>query len=145
MALLFWIVILVISAWAELHTNALVGGFVALGAIVAIVLDTAHVSFPVQALVWLIVSVVSTLSLRPFALRTMGKRRPGDLIAPASAALSGQLGVIEEETGDDLHPGRVRLRGETWRAVSDGPTIEKGAAVIVTKVLGTTLFVRPRD
>jgi membrane protein implicated in regulation of membrane protease activity len=89
MALVFWLIILAISGWAELHTNTLVGGFFALGAIVALVLDTAHVLFDVQAIVWFAVSVLATLALRPFALRTMGKRQAGDVVQPTATTLAG--------------------------------------------------------
>ena len=49
-----------------------------------------------------------------------------------------------DEIGDELHPGHVRLAGETWLAFSDDhQPIPTGAPVIVTAVRGTTLAVRP--
>jgi hypothetical protein len=35
------------------------------------------------------------------------------------------------------------VRGETWRAVTEGDALEPGTAVVVELVRGTTLWVRP--
>jgi membrane protein implicated in regulation of membrane protease activity len=60
--------------------------------------------------------------------------------------VSGMLGmnglVIEEIS--EYEPGRVKLRGEEWRALSLHTTvIPAGQQVIVTEVAGATVTVRP--
>jgi membrane protein implicated in regulation of membrane protease activity len=60
--------------------------------------------------------------------------------------LTGQFGVVEDEVGDEVHPGRIKIRGEYWRAVTDGGnTISVATPVVVTKAYGTTLWVEPRE
>jgi membrane protein implicated in regulation of membrane protease activity len=144
-AVLFWVVIIILSGLAELHTNALAALFVGVGAGVAFIVALGGASFPIQALVWLLVTAVTMAFLRPFALTRL--RRPaGDLANPISTTLTGQFGVVEDEVGDEIHPGRIKIRGEHWRAVTDvGASIAVATPVVVTKAYGTTLWVEPRD
>lgn len=145
MAVLFWVVIIVVSGLAELHTNALAALFVGLGAGVAFVVALGGVSFPIQALVWLVVTAGTMAFVRPLALKRL--RPPGgDLANPTHTALTGQFGIVEDEVGDEVHPGRIKIRGESWRAVTEkGTTIVVATPVVVTKAFGTTLWVEPRD
>ncbi|NNN10023.1 MAG: NfeD family protein [Acidimicrobiaceae bacterium] len=145
MAVLFWVVIIVLSGLAELHTNALAALFVGVGAGVAFVVALGGASFPVQALVWLVVTALTMGLLRPYALK---KLRPpaGDLANPILTTLTGQFGVVEDEVGDEIHPGRIKIHGEHWRAVTDvGASIAVATPVVVTKAYGTTLWVEPRE
>jgi len=142
MDLIFWIALLLVSGAIELHTNALVGGFVALGSLVAFFAALSHVPFIGQAGIWLVVTIVSTVGLRPFALSKFGPRTPGDLLHPTTSPMAGLTGAVVEVVGDELHPGRVVVRGESWRAVTEGRALEPGSAVIVELVRGTTLWVR---
>ena len=145
MAVFFWVVIMVVSGLAELHTNALAALFVGVGAGVAFVVALGGASFPIQALVWLVVTAITMALLRPIAVR---KLRPpaGDLANPMATALTGQLGVVQDAVGDEIHPGRIKIRGESWRAVTDlGVVIDVATPVVVTKAYGTTLWVEPRD
>jgi membrane protein implicated in regulation of membrane protease activity len=51
-------------------------------------------------------------------------------------------GVVEVDVGDDVHPGRVIVKGESWRAVTEGAEpIARGEKIIVRKATGTTLWV----
>jgi membrane protein implicated in regulation of membrane protease activity len=55
----------------------------------------------------------------------------------------GQRALPLDEIGDELHPGHVRLAGETWLAVSEShQTIPAGTPVEVISVRGTTMVVR---
>ena len=105
MAVLFWVIIMVVSGLAELHTSALAG---------LIALKKLH-------------------------------HPAGDLAHPMDTALTGQFGVVEHEVGDEIHPGRIKIRGESWRAVADsGSIIAVATPVVVTRAYGTTLYVHPR-
>ena len=66
-----------------------------------------------------------------------------DSLNPTASPMAGLTGAVQERVGDELHPGRVVVRGETWRAVTEGDALEPGTAVVVELVRGTTLWVRP--
>lgn len=144
MAVIFWVAIIILSVLAEMHTNALAALFVGVGAGVAFVVALGGVSFPFQALVWLLVTAITMATLRPLAMKKLHPPA-GDLANPIHTPLTGQYGVVEDPVGDEIHPGRVKIRGESWRAVTDVGNLAVATQVVVTKAYGTTLWVEPRD
>jgi membrane protein implicated in regulation of membrane protease activity len=144
MAIAFWLVILVICVVAEVHTNAFIAIFIGFGAAIALILAFAGVAFALQAILWLIVSGVSLAALRPFAVRNFHRPLGTDLSRPAKSALTNLKGMVEVTVGDENHPGRVKIQGESWKAVTDWmEPIPVGSAIVVRKSYGTTLWVEP--
>ena len=145
MADFFWIAIIVASAALEVHSGALVALFVGAGALVALLLALVGVPFVLQAGAWLAFSGLSLGLLRPFAVKKFHHRaRQLDLARPAMNAMTNLTGVVEITVGDELHPGRVKIQGESWKAVTDWPeSLPGGSPVIVRKTFGTTLWVDP--
>ena len=143
--MLFWFVIVAFCFAVEVHTNAFVAVFAGFGAAISLVLALAAVPFFLQAGVWLGVSVVSLLFLRPFAVRRFQRHRfEIDMSQPTDTAMTDMHGLVELPVGDANHPGRVRIQGESWRAVTDWPKeLPDGTAVVVRKAYGTTLWVDP--
>ena len=144
MAILFWLVILLVCIFAEIHTQAFVAVFIAVGSIVAFFLALARVPFMVEAVVFVVVTAITLFSLRPSFIRRFERTDVVDLTIPASSSLANMTGFVEDVVGDEGHPGRVKIRGESWRAVTEqSAPIANGARVIVTKAYGTTLWVEP--
>jgi membrane protein implicated in regulation of membrane protease activity len=142
LAILFWLVIILVCILAEMHSNAFIAVFVGAGAIVAFFLALFGVLFAAQAIVWLVLSGVMLAALRPVAIRRFRHMDKPDFSVPAATAMTNLPGVVEAEVGDDIHPGRVIVKGESWRAVTDGPDpIAQGEKIIVRKASGTTLWV----
>ncbi|HQU26420.1 MAG TPA: NfeD family protein [Acidimicrobiales bacterium] len=142
MAMVFWALIIVACALAELHTSALVAAFIGASAVVAFALALLGVPFLVQVPVWLVVSGVLLAALRPLALRYVRHHRRQDLTLPARGPMTDQMGFVERAVGDEGHPGRVTIKGESWRAVTEsGETIPDGSRVVVRRTHGTTLWV----
>ena len=142
MAILFWLSILLVCIFAEIHTQAFVALFVGIGAIVAFFLALASVPFAVEAVVFVVVTALTLLSLRPTVMRRFEHKSVVDLAAPAPSSLATMTGFVEVVVGDEGHPGRVKIKGETWRAVTDsGVPIDVGTQIVVKKAYGTTLWV----
>lgn len=142
MAVLFWLVIIVVCIFVEIHTNAFVAVFIGAGAIVPFFLAIAGVPFALEAVLWLVISAVLVGALRPAALHRFHKKGVIDLSAPASSSMTNLTGIVEDTVGDEGHPGRVRIKGESWKAVSSSKeAIPDGAQVVVRKTYGTTLWV----
>ena len=140
--MLFWLVIIVICVFAEIHTNAFIAVFVGAGAIVPFFLALASVPFALEAVLWLVISAVLMGALRPAALHRFHRKGVIDLAAPAKSTMSNLTGFVEDAVGDEGHPGRVKIKGESWRAVtSSNETIPDGTQVVVKKTYGTTLWV----
>jgi membrane protein implicated in regulation of membrane protease activity len=142
MAILFWLVILLVCIFAEIHTQAFVAIFIGVGAVIAFFLALAAVPFAVQSVVFVVVSAATLFSLRPTVVRRFQRTSVVDLSAPASSSLANLTGFVEDVVGDEGHPGRVKIKGETWKAVTqDSTPIPSGTQVIVRKAYGTTLWV----
>jgi membrane protein implicated in regulation of membrane protease activity len=145
MAALFWIIIAVFCLAVEVHTNAFVSLFIGVGAVASFILALAGVPFAVQAVVWLGASAGTLLLLRPFALRRFHHHRYEiDMSRPTSNTMTDLRGVVLQTVGDEQHPGKVRIQGESWKAVTDWPeSIPDGSMIVVRKAFGTTLWVDP--
>ena len=144
-AILFWLIIVGICAAAELHTNAFIAVFIGFGAAVAFVIALTGLMFVGQAAAWLGVSAVSLFVLRPYAMRRFHHHSPEiDMSLPTNTAMTNLRGLVEAVVGDPSHPGRVKIQGESWRAVTDWPVaLPDGTPVVVRKAYGTTLWVDP--
>lgn len=95
-----------------------------------------------QVLVFALGAGVTSALARPLAERFLhsGTRQ---LPTNVDALLGAEARVIESIDAA-TRTGRVKVRGDDWRAISeDGDPIAAGARVIVTEVDGTTLHVAP--
>jgi membrane protein implicated in regulation of membrane protease activity len=142
MALVFWSIIVVVFLAVEIHTQAFVAFFLGVSGVVAGVLAIAGVAFWLQVLVWLGVTGLGLWLLRPFALAKFPRHRyERDMTKPSAVAMTNLRGVTESLVGDEENPGRVRIQGESWKAVTEGEPIPTGAPITVRKAYGTTLWV----
>jgi len=130
----------------EMHHMAFYALFGAVGAfaaaLVAAVLPDAIL---LQGLVAVVITVVGVVAARPFVSRVFHSHRGGHVTRGVHGGLVGQEAVTLDEVGDEHSIGHVRFAGERWLAVSGGPNIPAGTAVLVTALRGTTLIVWPVD
>ena len=144
-AVLFWVLIVGFSFVLELHSNAFIAVFIGFGAAISFVLALAGLPFTFQAAAWLSVSAVTLVTLRPFAMRKFHHHAfEINMSQPTTTAMTDKHGFVELPVGDASHPGRVKIQGESWKAVTDWPAqLPDGTAVVVKKAYGTTLWVDP--
>ncbi len=144
MAVLFWLVIVIVCIAAEIHTHAFIALFIGFGALIALILAFASVPFVLQSILWLLISGTTLAALRPFAMKNFHRPLITDMSRPTKSALSNLKGIVEVTVGDENHPGRVKIQGESWKAVTDwNEPIAEGTAIVVRKTYGTTLWVDP--
>jgi membrane protein implicated in regulation of membrane protease activity len=142
MAVLFWLIIILVCIFAEIHTNAFLAVFIGAGAIVPFFLSLASVPFAAQAILWLVISAILIGALRPAAMHRFHRRGVTDMAAPSKSSMTNLTGFVEDTVGDEGHPGKVKIKGESWRAVTDAKeVIPGGVQIIVRKTFGTTLWV----
>jgi membrane protein implicated in regulation of membrane protease activity len=121
------------------------GGFYllpfALGASLAAVLSLLGVSAVLTALVFVVVSGIVVMALRPVAHR---HRRLPPPIRTGAAALVGRTAMVLERIANDEGVGCVRIEGgEVWtaRSFDDDEVIEAGQKVHVVEIRGATALV----
>lgn len=130
----------------ELASTTFFSIFLAIGAfaagLLAFVFPESAVWF--QAIVAIAVAMLGVVVGRPFLASRLKRKGEAPLTPGVHGGFVGQRALALDDIGEELHPGHVRLAGETWLAFSDDhQPIPTGAPVIVTAVRGTTLVVRP--
>ena len=132
---LIWLSVGIVLGILELFTP----GFflVGVGVSMAIVAIPASLSMAlwVQLLVLIISLVLFFLLIRPLVMKL-----PSSVKKSGADALEGEKGVVTEDI-DPVEGGRVKVRGECWKASSD-EKICKGEEVKVIDIEGVTLKVR---
>ena len=138
---LLWFLLAAALLVGEIVTPSFFLGALAIAALAAAVAGWVGASLAVQVLTFAIGAGICSALARPLAERFLhaGVR---SLPTNVAALIGAEARVIEP-----IHPdrmGRVLVRGDDWRAVSDdGMPIPAGTRVIVTEVDGTSLHVVP--
>lgn len=120
-----WIVVAVVMALIEALSLGMFTMWFVIGAIAALVAQLLGFGAVVQIVVFLVVSVVLLVALRPYALK---HRNRGEAAEPS---LIGQSARVIIDIPADGTPGRVETADRmTWAALSaTGEAIEFGARV----------------
>ncbi len=136
-----WAVIGLVFIGAEFILPGLVIIFFGIGALitaaVSAVLPPVAGSFILQAITWIGSSVLTLAVLR----RRFSRIFRGTVLQEPDEDLVGQRGQVTETIGPET-PGRIRLQGTTWKAISyDEVNFQPGDPVDVIKQEGATLIV----
>jgi membrane protein implicated in regulation of membrane protease activity len=135
-----WVVAACVLAVGEIATTSFFLGPFAGGAVVAAVVSVAGGGWTVSAIVFLVISILLLLFVRPIARRHI--RQP-PLLRTGAAALVGRQGLVLERIANDESTGTARIDGEVWtaRAFDDDRVIEPGERVHVIEIRGATALV----
>src|ERR1700730_9075963 len=138
---IIWLVAACLLGVGERHQ----GGFYlppfALGAGVATVVSLLGVGAGLSAIVFVLVSALVFLTLRPVARR---HRRLAPSIRTGAAALIGRPAIVLERIANDEGVGCVKIDGgEVWtaRSYADHDVIDVGERVEVVEIRGATALV----
>lgn len=137
---IIWIALIVVFIVVEAVTVSLWSVWFFLGALVAFIGSLfAPGNYILQFSLFLAVSVISLLALRPFAKRLMGNRR-----SPTNAdANIGKLAQVVAGV-EPNHFGRAKLEGLEWTAKSDSK-MPAGSWGRVVAIEGVKLVLVPAD
>lgn len=136
-----WGGVAVVTLVAEIATTALVSIWFTIGAVGALIAAAAGVSPLAQLLIFLLLSIVSLLLIRPLTRRLVGIR----VIPTNTDRLLGMEAKVTEGIDNDNAAGAVYVDGKTWTARSaNGNPIPTGELVEVAAIEGVKLIVRPK-
>ena len=137
-----WLAALVVFAIVEASTVTLVSIWFVGGSLAALITALAGGPLWLQATLFLAVSVILLLSLRPL-LRKFYTPKKEQTNAPANI---GKLAVVTEDIDNIYGKGAVKLSGLVWTARSEsGQTLHVGDVVRVTRIEGVKLYVEPAE
>lgn len=134
----FWLVLMILFLIAESESVAIVSLWFAVGSLVSILVSLLGFSFRVQVIVFLIVSIISLASLRPFVRKFLLPKNSHtnlDLVI-------GSVGLITVPVDNITAQGQVKLGTMYWSARStSGEPIPDGTLVQVDRIEGVKVFV----
>lgn len=137
-----WVLLGVIFLIVEIFTPGFIVGTFGLSCFVAAVPAYFHAHFLWQLFAFSVATIISFLTIRPLYLKYL---YPQQKQIPTNVdALIGQVGVVEEAIDVPLDKGRVKIKGEDWKASSRSvEQIPAGTKIKVEAIEGVTLFVVP--
>lgn len=139
-AAIFWLVLLVVFLIAEAVTVSLVSLWFAAGALAAILVSALGGATWLQTTVFLAVSALLLMSLRPLVRKYVTPR----LAKTNVDAVIGSTGLVTIAIDNVSAAGQVRLGAMEWTARStSGDPIPVDTQVRVDRIEGVKAFVSP--
>lgn len=135
----FWIIVFAAMVVLELLTMGLTSIWFAGGALVALFVSMTEVRFTAQMLLFLAVSFILLILVRPWAKKHFNH----DRVRTNVQSLIGQEAIVTEDIDNLQARGRVSVRGQEWsaRSVNDGEALKKGTPVKIRDISGVKLMV----
>ncbi len=136
----FWVIAACAFGVGEMLTTSFFLAPFSVGALGAAVVDVAGASELAAWVVFVVVSVLMLLVVRPIAKSHM-KVPPH--IRTGTAALVGQQAIVLERIANNEGVGCVKIDGEVWtaRSLDEDEVIEAGSRVHVVQIKGATALV----
>lgn len=136
---LFWLGLLIILVVVEGLTAGLVCIWFALGALAALITTFLTQNLFIQALVFVVVSLLSMALIRPMARKVFHTRKE----ATNADRILNQTAVVTQEIDNLNAQGQVKVLGQIWTARSESPDpIPEGSLVTVLRIEGVRVVVR---
>ena len=136
---IFWLIAAVGFLVLEGMTFSMVSVWFAAGSAAALLSCLFHPPFKVQAVVFIVVSVLCLVAFKPLTQRLRQKPTPTN----GDRSLGREAKVLTPVSAEEM--GRVRLDGVDWnaRCATPGDTLTPGQSCRVTEIHSTLLIVEP--
>ncbi len=139
MEYIYWLIAFVVFAFLELISLGLTSIWFAIGALAACVASLLGGNLIVQIAVFIIVTVLVLIFIRPFAVKYVNNRTEKTNVE----SMEGKVGKVLTEINNINATGLIVVDGVEWTARSESDeVIEKDALVTVVKVEGVKAIVK---
>lgn len=138
-----WLIVLLVMLVIEIMTLGLTTIWFCGGALVAMIAAICKVPLVVQIILFVVVSAVLLLALRPWAMKYVNKRTQKTNVE----GLIGKTARITSLVNNRMESGRAMMNGLEWtaRAAEDDMIIPEGTIVEVVSVSGVKLIVKKME
>lgn len=139
----FWLIVLIVCIGIELPTLGLTTIWFAGGALVAIFAAIVGAPIWLQAVLFIVVSLLLLFFTRPVAVKYFNK----DRVKTNVESLVGRQAIVISEIDNLQGIGQVTVGGQEWsaRSADDQVNIAVGAVVTVVAINGVKLVVREQQ
>jgi membrane protein implicated in regulation of membrane protease activity len=146
-ALILWTVLGVILIIAEIFTPGFVLLWFGVGALAAALGAALGVGYPLQFLIFFVVSIALTAASRTIFANYFSREDDESGLKMGADALPGKVGTVVTSSRGALNEGAVKVYGSVWTAYpAEGePPLEAGDRVVVESLRGASIYVRRLD
>ncbi len=139
---IFWLILFILLSMIEIATMGLTTIWFATGALVATIASVFGANSIVQAILFIVVSVIMLIFTRPIAVKYFNKNRTKTNVE----SLIGEQAVIISDIDNLQGTGQALVRGQEWMARSEQEDglIKTGAVVEIVAVQGVKLIVKEK-
>lgn len=129
-----WLIVFIVLTAIEMATFQLVTIWFAVGAVAAFITSLFSTSLEIQLIVFLAVSMLLLILVRPIA---------GRFLQTKTDSLIGDYATVTARIHNQEGFGKAVIRGQEWTAATekDDEIIEAGSRVVVTGIRGVKLIV----
>lgn len=132
-----WISVFVITLFIELNTADLTIIWFCVSSLVSFILSLFGISYVIQIVVFVIVSLVLLVATRPLTKNMMNKT----LIRTNADRIISSIGIVTKTINPD-EIGEVKVGSEYWRAISaDNSLIEENEKITIISFSGNKVIV----
>ncbi len=137
-----WVVLMIVFLVVEGIVPGLVSIWFALGALAALISSMLGAQLWLQAVWFIVVSVLALIATRPLAKKYVNSR----VQATNADMLIGQECVVKEAVNQLAETGAVAIGGKIWTARTDSADtiLEEGSIAVVERIEGVKLIVRKK-
>lgn len=137
---MIWLILFVVLVVFEIATMGLTTIWFAAGSLVAFFASLFHVTWWLQFILFIVVSLIMLIFTRPFAVRYINKHTQKTNID----SIIGQTGRVIAQIDNAQASGYVVVNGIEWAARSvDADVIEVDTMVTVKAIEGVKVIVEP--
>ena len=128
-----WVVIALVFVIVEMFTTGFAVMCISFGCLFGAAVSLFELDVKWQLLAFAVGTVLAFLTVRPLVYKFFYKK--GQEVKTNAEALVGRRAIVTERVGDEMHPGRVKVDGDDWKAISlDAEPIEVGDTVEIIAI-----------
>ena len=136
-----WIIIALIFVIIEMFTSGFAVMCISIGCLFGAVASAIDWELKWQLLVFAIGTALAFMTVRPLVYKFFYNK--SHEVKTNMDALVGRKALVTERIEGELHPGRVKVDGDDWKAISlEAEAIEVGEAVEITALNSVIVTVK---
>lgn len=128
-----WVIVALVFVIVEIFTSGFAVICISFGCIFGAIVSAFDMGLQWQLLAFAAGTILSFFTIRPVVQKFL--YRKSREVKTNVDALIGRRAIVSERIGGELHPGRVKVDGDDWKAISiNNEVIEEGEAVEITSI-----------
>ena len=136
-----WVIVALIFVIVEIFTSGFAVMCISIGCVFGAIASAIDWELKWQLLVFAIGTALAFMTVRPLVYKFFYNK--SHEVKTNTDALVGRKAIATERIEGELRPGRVKVDGDDWKAIStDGEVIEVGDAVEITAINSVIVTVK---